>query len=94
VARFGVSLMALCPGYDRTEFHQRAGINMSKTPNFLWLDADRLVAEAMRDLRRGKMVSVPTWKYKVAVFALRHLPRPLLQRVARDTRGRIGRESS
>jgi len=94
VARFGVSLMALCPGYVRTEFHQRAGINMSRTPNFLWLDADRLVAEAMRDLRRGKVVSVPTWKYKVAVFALRHLPRPLLQRVARDTRGRIGRESS
>ena len=93
VAPFGVTLMALCPGYVRTEFHQRAGINMSKTPNFLWLDADRLVADAMRDLRRGKEVSVPTWKYKVAVLALRHLPRPLLQRVARDTRGRIGREN-
>ena len=39
----------------------------------------------------GKLVSVPDWKYKVAVFGLRHLPRPLLQRVARDTRGRIGR---
>ena len=92
VARLGVRVMALCPGYVRTEFHERAGINMSKTPAFLWLDADRLVQEALRDLRRGKVVSVPTWKYKVAVFALRHLPRPLLQRVARDTRGRIGRD--
>jgi len=92
VGRFGVRLMALCPGYVRTEFHQRAGINMSKTPGWLWLDADELVADALRDLRRGKVVSVPDWKYKVAVFALRHLPRPLLQRVARDTRGRIGRE--
>ena len=93
VRRFGVRVMALCPGYVRTEFHQRSGINMSKTPNFLWLDADKLVQEALRDLRRGKVVSVPTWKYKVAVFALRHLPRPILQRAARDTRGRIGREN-
>jgi short-subunit dehydrogenase len=93
VAQFGVRVMALCPGYVRTEFHARAGINMSKTPNFLWLDADRLVRDAMRDLGRGKVVSVPDWKYKVAVFGLRHLPRPILQRVARDTRGRLGREN-
>ena len=93
VAPLGIRVMALCPGYVRTEFHARAGINMSKTPNFLWLDADRLVADALRDLRRGKVVSVPSWKYKVAVFGLRHLPRRMLQRVARDTRGRIGREN-
>lgn len=91
VAPFGVRVMALCPGYVRTEFHQRAGINVTKTPDWLWLDADELVRRALRDLRRGKLVSVPDWKYKVAVFGLRHLPRPLLQRVARDTRGRIGR---
>jgi short-subunit dehydrogenase len=93
VARFGVRVMALCPGYVRTEFHQRAGINMSKTPNWMWLDVDELVGDALRDLRRGKVVSVPDWKYKVAAFGLRHLPRRLLQRVARDTRGRIGREN-
>jgi short-subunit dehydrogenase len=88
VAARGVRVMALCPGYVRTELHQRAGINMSKTPNFLWLDADRLVGDALRDLRRGTVISVPDWKYKVAAFALRHLPRQLTQRVARDTRGR------
>jgi len=92
VSSFGVRVMALCPGYVRTEFHQRAGINMSKTPNWLWLDADALVRDALRDLRRGKVVSVPNWKYKVAAFGLRHLPRPLLQLLARDTRGRIGRD--
>lgn len=89
VAPFGVRVMALCPGYVRTELHQRAGINMSKTPNFLWLDADRLVGDALRDLRRGAVVSVPAWKYKVAAFALRHFPRPLVQRVVQDTRGRL-----
>jgi uncharacterized protein len=92
VQRFGVRVMALCPGYVRTEFHQRAGIDMSKTPKWMWLDADRVVRDALRDLRRGKLVSIPNWKYKVAAFGLRHLPRRLLHRVARDTRGRIGRD--
>jgi short-subunit dehydrogenase len=86
--------MALCPGYVRTEFHDRAGINMSKTPNFLWLDADRVVRLTLRDLARGKLVSVPDWKYKVAVFGMRHLPSGLVQGVARDTRGRIGRDDA
>lgn len=92
VAPFGVRVMALCPGYVRTEFHQRAGIDMSKTPEWLWMDADTLVVAAMRDLSRGRLVSVPTAKYKLVAFGLKHLPRPLLQRVARDTRGRIGRD--
>jgi hypothetical protein len=92
VRRFGVRMMALCPGYTRTEFHQRAGIDVSKTPDFLWLDADAVVRDGLRDLRRGKMVSVPDWKYKTMVFAVRHMPSPLLRRVARDTRGRIGRD--
>jgi short-subunit dehydrogenase len=91
VARFGVRVMALCPGYVRTEFHQRAGIDMTKTPDWMWLDADEVVRAGLRDLRRGRAVSVPDWKYKVAVFGLRHLPRSLVRRVARDTRGRIGR---
>jgi len=84
-------VMALCPGYVRTEFHQRAGIDMTKTPDWMWLDANDVVRAALRDLRRGRAVSVPDWKYKVAVFGLRHLPRSLVRRVARDTRGRIGR---
>jgi len=88
VRRRGVRVMAVCPGYTRTEFHQRAAIDMSKTPAWLWLDADAVVRDALRDLRRGKVVSVPDWKYKAAVFALRHLPRRVLQLAARDTRGR------
>ena len=90
--QFGVRVMALCPGYTRTEFHQRAGINMSKMPEWLWLSADDVVADGLRDLGKGKFVSVPDWKYKAAVFGLRHAPRGLLRSIASDTRGRIGRD--
>jgi short-subunit dehydrogenase len=92
VARFGVRVMALCPGYVRTEFHQRAGIDMSKIPEWLWCDADDVVATAMRDLKRGRLVCVPGVQYKFVTFGMRHLPRGLLRRVSRDTRGRIGRD--
>ncbi|MGW0435195.1 SDR family NAD(P)-dependent oxidoreductase [Micromonospora sp. NPDC003197] len=92
VRPFGVRVMALCPGYTRTEFHDRAGINMSKTPEWMWLEADAVVRDALRDLRKGKVVSVPDWKYKLAVVALRHTPRGLVQAVGRKGRGRLGRE--
>jgi short-subunit dehydrogenase len=92
VRQFGVRVMALAPGYTRTEFHDRAGINMTKTPPWLWLDADDVVRDGLRDLTRGRLVSVPNWKYKTAVFAMRHAPRRLLHRASTDTRGRIGRD--
>jgi short-subunit dehydrogenase len=92
VRPLGVRVMALCPGYTRTEFHDRAGIDMSKTPTWMWLKADDVVQAALGDLAKNKLVSVPDWKYKTAVFAIRHAPRRLLHAAARDTRGRIGRE--
>jgi short-subunit dehydrogenase len=91
VRQSGVRVMALCPGYTRTEFHQRARIDMSKTPSWMWLDPDEVVRDALRDLGRGKGVSVPDWRYKVAAFGIRHTPRGVLRRAARDTRGRVGR---
>jgi uncharacterized protein len=91
VRPYGVRVLALCPGYTRTEFHDRAGIDMSKTPSWLWLAADDVVRDGLRDLRRGKLVSVPDWRYKAAVAGMRYAPRRLVHRVARDTRGRIGR---
>jgi short-subunit dehydrogenase len=81
--------MALCPGYTRTELHDRAGIDMSKLPGWAWLDADDVVSDGLRDLRRGRLVSVPTLRYKVAAAALRHFPRGLIRLVARDSRGRV-----
>jgi short-subunit dehydrogenase len=70
----GVRFMALCPGFVRTEFHQRAGMHAENLPSFAWLDADKVVAAALRDLARGKRVSVPDPRYKVAVALARHIP--------------------
>lgn len=74
----GVRVMALCPGFTHTEFHERGDIPVDKTSAFgkrLWLTPQRLVSDALADLDAGKVVSVPGRQYKAIVTALRYLPR-------------------
>jgi short-subunit dehydrogenase len=79
----GVSATALCPGYVRTEFHRRAMLDASHIPEWAWLDADQVVGACLSDIRRGRIVSVPSLRYKSAVFVLRRLPLRFQEAVAR-----------
>ena len=82
----GVRVMALCPGFVHTEFHARMDADLSGIPGWMWLEPDRVVTQALADLRRGKAVSVPSKRYRTMVGAARLLPRRVVERVAR--RGR------
>ena len=37
----GIRIMALCPGFVHTEFHQRMGASMERMPDWMWLEADQ-----------------------------------------------------
>ena len=50
----GVRVTAVCPGWVRTEFHSRAEIGVSAIPEWMWLDADDVAAEGLRDNDRGQ----------------------------------------
>lgn len=84
LAGTGVRVMALCPGFTRTEFHQRAEMTMGHLPKWAWLDADALVREALADLAKGRAVSVPDLRYKALVGALGLLPGSVVRRVSRE----------
>lgn len=83
LAGTGVTATALLPGFTRTEFHQRARLNMSRLPTFLWLDPNRLVSDCLDDVSRGRVISVPGAQYKAIVALLRVLPRSLVRSRAR-----------
>lgn len=76
----GVKVMALLPGWVRTEFHSRAGISGSSIPDFLWLQADDLVEAALKDLARGRVVSIPTLRYKAIMLGAKLAPRAVVRR--------------
>lgn len=82
LAPHGVTVTAVCPGFVRTEFHQRAQMNMSRLPDALWLEAPDVVRAALDDVARGRVVSVPSLTYKGVVGVLRVVPRVLTRRVA------------
>ena len=82
LAGTGVTVTALCPGFVRTEFHQRGGMNMSRLPERMWLDADDLVDSCLADVRAGRVISVPSVRYKAVVGLARHAPRPLARRLS------------
>jgi hypothetical protein len=81
-----ISVQALCPGFVRTEFHQRGEMDVSGVPRWMWLKADKVVTASLADLARGKVVSVPSVRYKVLAALARHLPAPFVTRMAK--RGR------
>lgn len=77
----GVRVLALCPGFTRTEFHDRAGDDKSAFPKFMWLQADQVVDDCMSDLARGRIRSIPGWQYKVLVAVIRLLPHRLVRKL-------------
>lgn len=76
----GVTVTALCPGLVRTEFHDRAGLDFARVPRWAWTDADRCVTEALRDGASGRLVSIPTKRWKAAFLVGRILPRSVFRR--------------
>jgi uncharacterized protein len=75
----GITVTALCPGWVRTEFHDRAGIKKSSIPNAMWLDAEPLVKAALRDIDHGKVISIPTIRYRVLIWLARHVPKSAIR---------------
>jgi len=81
-----VKISALCPGFTRTEFHQRGRMSMKGLPAFMWLNSDALVAKAWSDALKGKAVSIPGWQYQLLVFVIQLLPRSIVRKVGMGMR--------
>jgi len=88
LANTNIKVSALCPGFTRTEFHQRGRMSMKGLPGFMWLDSDALVAKAWSDALKGKAVSIPGWQYQLLVFVIHALPRSIIRKVGMNLRAK------
>jgi short-subunit dehydrogenase len=86
LAGTNVKISALCPGFTRTEFHQRGRMSMKGLPSFLWLDSDELVAKAWSDALKGEAISIPGWQYRLLVIVIKKLPRSIVRKVGMNVR--------
>jgi hypothetical protein len=78
----GVTVTALLPGWVRTNFHDAAGIKKSSIPSAMWLDPEPLVRAALRDADRGKVISIPTIRYRTLFWLVRHAPKSAIRSVS------------
>jgi short-subunit dehydrogenase len=79
----GVTVTAVCPGYTRTNFHERMGLEPGEeaVPSWMWLDSRAVVSEGLSDIARGKGVSIPSFRYRALVALTRLVPSRLAARV-------------
>jgi hypothetical protein len=92
-ARSPVRVQALCPGYTMTEFHDVMGFNRGLVPRSWWMSAEKVVDASLAGLRRGDLMVVPGWRYKLLVILLRVMPRFLKHAAATLGPSRIRREA-
>ena len=81
-----VKVCALCPGFTRTEFHERGRMSMKGLPKFMWLNSDKLVATAWKEAIAGKAVSIPGWQYQMLTFLMRYAPRSMVRTIGMNIR--------
>ena len=78
----GVHVMALCPGFTHTDFHQSERLAKMKrnSPGFFWYDADVVVREGLAALEKGKAVYVSGRLYRYLMPVIRTpFVRPMLK---------------
>ncbi|MHB8328105.1 MAG: SDR family NAD(P)-dependent oxidoreductase [Acidimicrobiales bacterium] len=89
VARSGVHVTVLCPGFTRTSFQQHAGIEAKGLPGFAWSEPEDVVAAALCALERNQAVCVPGILNKVTAASPRFAPRPVVRRISASVMKRL-----
>ncbi len=83
----GVAVQALCPGFVRTEFHDRLGPEwerIRRLPRSLWLSPEQVVAASLAGLERDRPLVVTGLPYRLlAALGRQPLLHPALRAATR-----------
>ena len=70
----GVTVIALCPGFTKTEFHERMDVRRGSAPTSCGSTPTTWSRECLVGLRQGQGLSVPGGQYKAITTATRLVP--------------------
>jgi short-subunit dehydrogenase len=90
----GVRVQVLLPGFTRTEFQERAGIDPSSIPSFAWMEPEAVVDASLAGLEKGQVVCIPGLGNRILAPFQRILPRSLVRRAVGASFERALRERS
>lgn len=85
-SRYGIRVLALCPGFTRSEFHDANGVRntVDAMPRWIWLDARKVVREGLDAVERGDIVYINGLHYRAIKALFKLLPdRLALKLIAR-----------
>jgi len=75
----GVQVLCVCPGFTRTEFQEKAAVDVSGIPDFAWMSAEQVADQAVRAVGRGPVL-VNGAMNSLMTAAVRFVPRGLVSR--------------
>ena len=76
-----IRVMAICPGWVRTEFFDHAVTDDTITYYNRYYDSDQVVERALRDMKKGKDVSVCGFPIRMQVRLTKLLPHKLVMKI-------------
>lgn len=79
--RHGIRVLTVCPGQIDTHFRMRASGNFPQKKNSLTMSVESAAELVLRQLDKGKALSIIDWRYQIAVSMSRLLPKCLLQAI-------------
>ena len=77
----GIRVMAVCPGWVRTEFFDHAVTDDTISYYNKYFDSDEVVTRALRDMKKGKDVSICGFQIRAQVFLTKLLPHRLVMKI-------------
>ena len=83
LAGTGVSATAVCPGWVKTPFHERSGVDRPGVPGFFWVEADTVAREGLKATLAGRALCVPSRKWRLAIWVAQHGPSQITTAISR-----------
>ena len=79
LAGTGVQVLCVCPGFTRTEFQEKANVDVTRVPAFAWMSADEVADQAVAAVGK-RTVLVNGLLNRAMALGLRLAPRSVVAR--------------